>query len=58
MSKTGNWVLEQEEAGELIYVEGKGYVAVDEYAYEYLKAKPFEDAFDKAFKKKKEREWT
>ena len=49
MSKTTDWVLDQEEAGKLIYVEGRGYVSTEEYAHEYMKTKTFEEEFDKAF---------
>jgi hypothetical protein len=49
MSKMGNWILEQEEAGDLVYVDGKGYVPVDEYAQEFMKTEQFENEFDKAF---------
>lgn len=49
MSKIGNWVLDQEEAGELEYVEGKGYVKAEEYAQEFMKTDQYAREFDKAF---------
>jgi hypothetical protein len=49
MSRTTDWVLDQEEAGELIYVEGRGYIKPEEYASEYMKTDKFAKEFDKAF---------
>jgi len=49
MSKIGSWVLDQEDSGDLIYVEGRGYVDADSYASEYMKTEKFEKEFDEAF---------
>ena len=54
MSKIGNWVLEKEEDGELIYVEGRGYVKTGDYACEFMKTSQYEREFDKAFNNPKE----
>jgi len=51
MSKIGNWIIEQEESGRLIYVEGRGYVKPEDYAHEYMKTPQFEKEFDKAFER-------
>jgi hypothetical protein len=56
VSKIGQWVLDQVDAGKLIYVEGRGYVKPDDFACEYMKTKQFKKEFDKAFYKKEEKE--
>jgi hypothetical protein len=58
MSRITDYILEQEDAGELIYVEGRGYIKPEDYAHEYMKTKPFKEEFDKAFKKEEVKEWT
>ena len=54
MSKIGNYIVQQEEAGELIYVEGRGYVKTEDYACEFMKTSQYEREFDKAFNNPKE----
>jgi hypothetical protein len=54
MSKIGNYIVQQEEAGELIYVEGRGYVKTEDYAYEFMKTDQYQKEFDKAFNNPKE----
>jgi hypothetical protein len=49
MSKIGNYIVQQEEAGELIYVEGRGYIKTEDYAYEFMKTDQYQKEFDKAF---------
>jgi len=49
MSKIGNYIVQQEEAGELIYVEGRGYIKTEDYAYEFMKTAQYQKEFDKAF---------
>jgi hypothetical protein len=49
MSKMGNDVIQREQDGELVHVEGRGYVDADRFASEYMKTKKFENEFDKAF---------
>lgn len=49
MSKIGNYVVGKEEAGELVYVDGRGYVDAALYASEYMKTEQFEKEFDEAF---------
>ena len=49
MSKIGNWILDQEESGNLEYIEGRGYVKPEDYAKEFMKTGQYENEFDKAF---------
>jgi len=49
MSKIGNYVVQREESGELIYVEGRGYIKTEDYAYEFMKTDQYQKEFDKAF---------
>ena len=49
MSAIGNWIIDQEEAGKLVYVEGQGYVRPEDYASEYMKTSNYREEFDKAF---------
>jgi len=51
MSKMGQDVIQREQDGELVYVEGRGYVDADLYACEYMKTEQFEKEFDEAFGK-------
>ena len=45
----GNDVIQKEQDGKLIYVEGRGYVDADLYACEYMKTTEFQEEFDDAF---------
>lgn len=49
MSRIGDYVIQEEQDGNLIYVEGRGYVDSDLYASEYMKTEQFEKEFDEAF---------
>lgn len=49
MSRIGDYVIEQEERGELVYVDGRGYVPPEEFAHEYMKTEQFAKEFDEAF---------
>jgi hypothetical protein len=49
MSSITDYIIEQEEAGKLIYVEGQGYVRPKDYAHEYMKTSNYRKEFDKAF---------
>jgi len=49
MSRIGDYVLDEEDAGRLIYVEGQGYVRPEDYAHKYMKTEAFREEFDKAF---------
>ena len=46
MSRIGQWVLEQEQDGALIYIEGRGYVTPDDFTSEYMKSKKFDEEMD------------
>jgi len=54
MSKMGQDVIQREQDGELLYVEGRGYVDSDLYASEYMKTTQFENDLDKVFGNPKE----
>ena len=58
MSKIGDWIIEKEELGELIHVEGRGYVKSEDYAHELMITKSFEDEFDKSFRSEEVEECT
>ncbi len=54
MSRITDYILEKEESGELVYVEGEGYVTASSYAHKYMKTEAFEKEFDKAFPKEQD----
>jgi len=49
MSRIGDYVIDEEDSGRLIYVEGQGYVRPEDYAHKYMKTDKFREEFDKAF---------
>ncbi|MCS5590453.1 MAG: hypothetical protein NZ824_10855 [Candidatus Thioglobus sp.] len=56
MSRITDYIIEQEESGRMIYVEGQGYVRPEDYAHKYMKTEAFRKEFDKAFSVHKRRE--
>jgi hypothetical protein len=49
MSRITDYIIEEEESGRMIYVEGQGYVRPEDYAHDYMKTENYRKEFDKAF---------